>query len=378
MSKITLVSPSFSGGGAERVMVTLANTFIELGHQVDFIVLRDQGPYRQLLSDQAHKVVLIPDGCAGGLRGAFRAFLSMAGYIRRSQDRLIMSTIRELNLLCIGANLINLGRAELYIREAATLDHFFDRPSMSDRLIFLLMKVFYRRAKGVIANSEETKKDLVKHVRLSPPHITTIYNPMALETIRATAKNTAKHDHPALVTCGRLIPSKNFEDAIHAFAKVRETRPNAHLKIIGDGPHREVLEQKIHELGLGNDVELTGFLDDPFSAFGCAHVFIQTSLREGFGYVLAEAMACGTPVVCYDSKGAMREILADGRYGSLVPTGDINALAGEILCQLQTPTSPELLNEAVERFACDEIAHQYLNILAAFSAMQLSHSPPRS
>lgn len=73
-------------------------------------------------------------------------------------------------------------------------------------------------------------------------------------------------------------------------------------------------------------------------------------------------MACGTPVVAYDGKGAMREILADGKYGKLVPVGDFKSLATAIVELLNNPTPPELLKEAVMRFDAEKITHQYLRI----------------
>ncbi|MCL7945110.1 glycosyltransferase [Marinobacter sp. ATCH36] len=344
-------------------MVTLANTFLDLGHLVDFIVLRDTGPYREMLSNRARKIVLYPVSSKGRIKGVIKSFFFMVRYLRRNQDRAIMSTVRELNLFCVGANFLNLGRGKLFIREAATLDRFFDKPSPSDRLIFILMKIFYNRAEGIIANSEETKKDLVEYLGLSPSKIKTIYNPLDLKSIRAEAENSKKTEHPSLVACGRLVPMKNFEDAIRAVVKVREKYPNVILKIIGDGPHYDTLARMIRELQLEGTVELTGFLTAPFSEFACAHVFVQTSLWEGFGYVMPEAMACGTPVVCFDSKGAMREILDKGRFGSLVPTGDITALANEIMRQLETPHPSYLLSEAVGRFDSKGIALQYLDAL---------------
>jgi glycosyltransferase involved in cell wall biosynthesis len=76
---------------------------------------------------------------------------------------------------------------------------------------------------------------------------------------------------------------------------------------------------------------MPGFISSPGPYFAHAKLFVQTSFFEGFGYVLVEAMAAGTPVIAYDSKGAIREILKDGEYGCLVSVTDIYKLAEKML-----------------------------------------------
>lgn len=160
-----------------------------------------------------------------------------------------------------------------------------------------------------------------------------------------------------------MAEKKNFPDLIRSINLVKERYPEVSIDILGQGPEQEKLQKIIDELGLANSVNLVGFVDNPYEYYASANVFVQTSLWEGFGYVLAEAMACGTPVVAYDSKGAMREILDNGKYGLLTPVGDLQALANAIIQQIEQPTPACLLAEAVQRFNVDIIANQYLEAL---------------
>jgi glycosyltransferase involved in cell wall biosynthesis len=146
---------------------------------------------------------------------------------------------------------------------------------------------------------------------------------------------------------------------------IHKDYPDAKLTIIGDGEERKKLEAEIRLLELDEFVFLPGFVDNPYDYYAQADVFVQTSLWEGFGYVLAEAMACGTPVVAYDAHGAMREILDGGEYGILVPPGNLGALKVAIVSQIEHPTRKEILLRGVDRFNKDKIVNEYLEVFVA-------------
>jgi len=145
-------------------------------------------------------------------------------------------------------------------------------------------------------------------------------------------------------------------------ARLRRHRDVA-LLILGDGPERAALEALVQKLGLGADVWLAGFQANPYRFFSRAAVFVLPSRREGLPTVLIEAMACGCPIVSTDSPHGPREILADGRFGHLVPMGEPRALADAIARMLDHPTSPDLLEERLAAFATDAIIEAHLETL---------------
>ncbi|MCG3741550.1 glycosyltransferase [Vibrio cincinnatiensis] len=358
--KIALAVTSFNGGGAERVMVTLANKYIEWGYEVDFIVGFDEGPYKKILNSNVNKFVLY-DKAYGRLKRRIRAFLNLRNYLSNTDSDVLMSTIRNFNVFVTMAHLLSTSKVKLILREADTLDRIFDKYQFKDKVLLCLMRFFYPKALGLVANCKVTKTDLCAKINIKENAIRVIYNPIDLSVVNRN-KNIDKVNKK-IVACGRLDKKKNFNDLIRVIPLVKEKYPNLVLEILGEGQERENLETLIESLKLNNSVKLVGFVDNPYAYYSQADVFVQTSLWEGFGYVLAEAMACGTAVVAYDSKGAMREILADGKYGILSPVGDLQALADAIVQQIEKPTSSELLIEAVERFDVDIIARQYLDAM---------------
>ncbi len=308
MKKITLAVRSFSGGGAERVMVTLANKFIEFGYSVDFLVRYDHGPYRNHLDNKINKIVLANLSYRKEKR-FWETSKALYTYFKYTPTSVTMSTIRQFNNLIIFLWLLSGKKHPLFVRETDTLDGIF-LGSVKDRILLKCMQILYPQCSGVIANSNITRSDLIDILKLKKNHVNTLYNPLNLDKIHELKSNN-KNKNVTLVACGRLTNKKNLSDIIVAFPLVKKRCPEAKLAILGEGPERDSLQAQIDKLALSQDVRLEGFVENPYEYYSKAHVFVQTSLWEGFGYVLVEAMACGTPVVAYDSKGAMREILED-------------------------------------------------------------------
>lgn len=133
--------------------------------------------------------------------------------------------------------------------------------------------------------------------------------------------------------------------------------------ILGEGGQRRILEQLLRELGIEADVELHGFVDNPFAWMSRASLFVLSSAWEGSPGVLVEAMACGCPVVSTDCPSGPDEILAGGRYGRLVPVGDDAALADAIVATLDTTIDREALRTRAREFDVDHAVERYLDVL---------------
>jgi glycosyltransferase involved in cell wall biosynthesis len=130
---------------------------------------------------------------------------------------------------------------------------------------------------------------------------------------------------PLIVFVGRLAPIKNPALAIRALAEV----PDAWLLVIGDGPLRTELEQTGHELGVAGRVVFAGTRFDARELLGAADVLVMPSRAEGLSLVTLEALAAGTPIVATAVRG-LRDLLADGQTGILVPDDDAGALSAAL------------------------------------------------
>jgi glycosyltransferase involved in cell wall biosynthesis len=178
---------------------------------------------------------------------------------------------------------------------------------------------------------------------------------------------------PVVLAVGRLTPTKDFPTLLRAFAQVRQALP-ARLIILGEGKNPEEsaarqieLMEMAAELGIAADVALPGFVINPLAYMARASVFVLSSVWEGFGNVIAEALACGCPVVSTDCPDGPGEILERGRYGRLVPVGDHGAMAAAILETLRGPPEPHILHGRAALFSVDRAVERYLGALFARS-----------
>jgi glycosyltransferase involved in cell wall biosynthesis len=127
-------------------------------------------------------------------------------------------------------------------------------------------------------------------------------------------------------TAARLVKVKGIVHLIYAAALVAARTPGVRFEIVGDGPERSALEQKVTKLGLGHCVTFLGWRDDLGQILSDWDIFVQPSLAEGLGIVTLEAMAEGLPVVAA-AVGGLRELVVDGKTGWLVPPAQAEFLA---------------------------------------------------
>src|SRR5690606_36566302 len=125
---------------------------------------------------------------------------------------------------------------------------------------------------------------------------------------------------------------------------------------------RTALEAQVRTLGLHDVVDLPGFASDTGPFYGRADIFVLSSDYEGLPTVMIEALEHGVPVVSTDCPSGPREILEDGKYGRLVPVGDVEALAQAMLESLQSSHDHAALKALARDFAVDKIADQYLDL----------------
>jgi glycosyltransferase involved in cell wall biosynthesis len=129
-----------------------------------------------------------------------------------------------------------------------------------------------------------------------------------------------------LLAVGRLAKEKGFDRLLAAFARVHARHPDWRLVILGEGPLRAELEQKSDELGLSEAVALPGTVGNIGDWYEACDAYVMTSLFEGFGNTLAEALVYGLPAVAVDCETGPREILRHEVDGLLVPQDNQDAL----------------------------------------------------
>lgn len=334
---IAIFLPSLRGGGAERVVANLAKGFVGCGHRVDLIVAKADGPY---LRDVPAAVRLIDLNCSG----VMLALPKLVRFFKSERPDAFLSALTHANIVSVWARLLG-GRSKsckLLLSEHSTLSHITcDRDNIKRRMMPLLVRHFFKMSDAVVAVSRGVAEDLATAAGVPKSMLHIIYNPVINEEILEKACEPLYHPWfaeegaPVVLAVGRLTPAKDYPTLLKAFALVRKEFP-AKLIILGDGEEKRNLLALINNLRIEEDVDIHGFVENPYHYMKRAAVLALSSKWEGFGNVIVEAMAVGTPVVSTDCPGP-REILEDGQWGSLVPVADPEAMAVAIVKSIRSP-----------------------------------------
>lgn len=363
---ITIYLPDLRGGGAERVMVTLCNKFAERGHSVHLVLNRLEGPNR----DRVSSAVTIYSLDAPRLPGyhALGALPYLVRYLRNRQPDVMLSAITRTNIVAILARLCSRVDVRLVVSERNNLSTRMERHGgLRYQLVPKLVSKLYPYTDAITAVSGGVADDVSTTAEIPRENITVVHNPSVTDEVIEGCNSDVSHpwfssDVPVIIGVGSLTEQKGFKTLLTAFARLRRDR-DARLVILGEGPEKTSLENTIKKLGVSEDVDLPGFVDNPYPYMRKASVFVLSSQWEGLPNVVIEAMACGTPVVATDCPSGPREILEDGKHGTLVPVGDDEEMAAAIERMLEDPTPEEQLLERAKAFRPDPITEQYLSVL---------------
>jgi glycosyltransferase involved in cell wall biosynthesis len=204
------------------------------------------------------------------------------------------------------------------------------------------LRMAYRRAARVVAVSEGVREAVLRYYRLPADQVITIGNLFDLRRIDAMADAYAPPMQDGcfhVVSAGRLQAEKGTQILVEAAGRLisRGTADSLRLWILGDGPLAGQLEETIRRLRLEQRVFLVGHQANPLPYIKHADLFCLPSLYEGMPNALAEAMACGTPVLATDCPSGPYEMLRGGQFGGLVPPADPAALAEAIQSAIDNP-----------------------------------------
>lgn len=360
--KLMIVTPNFNGGGAQRIAVNLANYYSGTGIDVSLLVFNSNGPYKNQVSD----AVKLIDIHAPRVRNSF---FKVRKVIKRHKPTHILSVIRDGNIL-LGLALLFNRKPILVYREANTLDEIKRHGLFKSFISLVKLKLGYLRANLVIANSNDTKDDLTTHKIKCENKIKVISNPVLPLNMAALKDEEASHKwfdskYKVILNVGRFHPQKNQTLLIEAFNKVLKKVPEARLLLVGEGGLKNRLEHKIKELELSDYTQILPFQQNPWPYYKAASVFALTSEWEGFGNVIVEALACGTPVVSTDCPGGPRFILDEGKYGLLIKPNDKDELESALIALLTQSIvfKEEDLIRRAKDFSVENIGGDYMEVI---------------
>ncbi|WP_456430859.1 glycosyltransferase [Thermosulfuriphilus sp.] len=362
-SPLIAIFASFSGrGGVERMLVNLAGGLVDLGCRVDVLAIKARSEYLRELPPGVRLIKLGPEH-------TYACLLPLAHYLQMARPAALLSAKNRANQVAVAARILSRVPLRVVLRMGTTTSAAL-RDKSPWRLWWwsLGMRLTYPRADAVVAVSTGVAEDLARLSRLPEAKLKVVANPVITPRLYALAQEAVEHPWlkakrvPVVLAAGRLTRQKDFPTLIKAFARLCREIPSR-LIIIGEGEERKALEALVESLGLEGRVDLPGFVTNPYAYMSRADLFVLSSIWEGSPNVLTEALALGIPSVATDCPSGPREILAGGRYGELVPMGDVETLSQAMVKTLKNPLPPEILKEAVREYHQGYSARRYLQIL---------------
>lgn len=368
--KICFVIPTLTSGGAERVAVTVLSALDPARHErILYLFSGERGAYFDRVAPDVRVVMAAQRSWPGRL-------WELARFLRATRPDVVMPFLSYF----ITAMAVWISRipACVIFNQGTPTSGFLDDPDFAwqrpwkRRLFSMLTRLFYRRADAVVVTSAGVANDLASNYGVPRAKLRVLHNPVDIDAIATAA--AAAHDEgvprPLVVAAGRLAGVKNYPLLLAAIGRLRQGVGGPSLWILGEGDERTRLEAIASQPALAGRVRFLGFRPDPWAIIAQADVFVLTSTYEGFGNVLVEAMACGTPVVATRSPGTV-EIIEDGVNGLLV-AHDAAAVAAAISQILSDrPLRDRLVARArrdVEHYALPNVIARYDRLFQELAA----------
>jgi len=290
-----------------------------------------------------------------GAREVRYSFFKLVDYLNSRKPKYLISAMNHVNVVAlISSKLSRIPVKNIVSVRNNSSELFKNEDNFISNLMPYFIKLTYPMADEIVAISEGVADDIKKVSGVSEEKISIIHNPVVTRELKEKSKESVDHGFfelgvPVILSVGRLDKQKDYKTLVRSFKQVRK-KVDSRLLILGEGNQRAEIQELINELNIKKDVDLPGFVENPYKYMRKSSVFVLSSRWEGFGNVIVEAMATGTPVVSTNCPSGPSEILKNGRYGELVPVGNSKKLADAILRTLKNPniSEKELIKRANE------------------------------
>jgi glycosyltransferase involved in cell wall biosynthesis len=343
-------------GGQNQVLVTVMG-LRALGHRTTLIA-HPSGQLRQRVTEGLDFIPLAPT-TEMDLGAAWR----LSRLIKRLKPEILHAHDPHAVAMSALALSMSTGLAKPPLVAARRVDFHLKRNSLS--------RWKYRQVDCFICVSEAIRSMLIAD---GVPAARAVVVNEGIDLERVDAAPPAKlheelwlpHHAPIVGNVAALVPHKGQRHLIDAAALVLRQIPDARFVIAGEGELRGALERQIRERRLEKHVYLLGFRPDVLSLHKIFDVFVMSSVTEGLGTSLLDAMACGKPVVA-TMAGGIPEVVEDGLTGLLVPTRDPEAMAAAIVRLLNDAALRRQMGEAAflsarERFSVERMVLDTLRV----------------
>ena len=348
--KLFLVLPSLARGGAERVMIHLANHIH--GESFDITMIIFSATRESYTHLDTHKTKLI-NLKSTRVRSGIKKLIKL---IRKEKPDVLLSTSVQVNLSLGMLKFLLPSGVKCIARESSIPSKRYH--SWNPRLYKYYYKFAFNNFDHIICQSNAMSDDLITNFEIDRQKISVINNPVEDQKI-LDHRNIPPESFDVV-----LVANLNKQKGIDRFIKsVALVKSDIQVAILGDGPQKSALEDLSKKHGTDSNIKFLGFQADPIAYMKTAKIVALTSLYEGFPNVLLEATASGTPIIAFNVPGGTAEIINQNN-GLLIENNNYEAFARGIESLIKKPLDRSIIqNEAVKKYGLQNIISQYENTL---------------
>ena len=357
--RLVFVIEALTVGGAEHMLVAMANRLCRAGWQCHVICLTKAGDLAENLIDgvKLHVLDKTP-GLDWSLPRRFRRLIKEIDPLAINSHLWTANTWTRLSLIGCGTRII-------------VTEH--SRDSWKGRHYRLIDRILATTMYRLVAVSSDTADFYKSEIGIAGDKIVVINNGIDTARFRSAdgslvRQQLAGQSQRLIGTVGRMISAKNHLRLLSAFEQLKDEFPDTRLVYVGDGPERDKLEAQIMHLELNDIVTLTGTRSDVPEIFKALDIFVLSSDREGHPLTALEAQAAGTPVVLTNAGGSADAIVrsmsaettgstsesGDDQLGNVPKDASGNPLAAGVLVE----KSAEAIAVALRELLSDDTLRQ--------------------
>lgn len=350
--RILQVIPVLDMAGAETMCQNLSVELHEMGHDVLVISLyTKETPLTENLRKNGIPVKFL--GKKTGLD--ILCFYRLYREIRKFQPDVVHSHIYAGKYAHIAASAAGV-KVKVHTVHSIAQKEAAPNNQKINRVLFNKMGVL------PVALSEEIRQSIAEVYHLNPTEIPIACNGIPME--RCEPCSAYLKTATSFIHVGRFYEVKNHENLIRGFVKAHEHYPAIQLRLYGDGPLRQDMEDLVAELQAQDFIHFMGLTNDVYSAMAKADVFILPSIYEGMPMTLIEAMATGLPIIT-TPVGGIVDMLEDGKEAVFTGT-DSASIAESVSMLVDNAALRRSLGQAArmkaKRFSAKAMAKKYLEI----------------
>ena len=349
---IIFILPDLETGGAERIVMTLANHLPREKFEPKIMLLRKDGGYLRYVKDDVEIIDLNTER----IRHSIRPILKE---IRKRKPDIVFSGFGEVNAyLSLFIKLFP--KTKFIARETNVVSEHVTRKEIK------FFYKFYNSYRNIICQSDDMAQDLLKNFDIKSNKIVKINNPVDFDFIDDKLKSSQrpesfKQNFKNVVAIGNLSSRKGFDNLLKVFSRLKNE--NILLHILGDGRDKDMLHEMKELLGLKN-VTFHGRQENPYQFLKFADLFVLSSRYEGFPNVLLEAGACGTFSLANNCPGGINEIVHSGINGEVSDINNHEDFAQDILKVLKQEHDENSIRASIlSRFSKEIIMKKYEQVL---------------